>query len=59
MMENDEQTGRENIEALRQELTDYYGTAMQEYPMAVMDLERIQTMSDTAILEEAKKTGLI
>ena len=59
MMENEEQTEREIIEALRQELTDYYGTAMQEYPMALMDMERIQTMNDAAILEEAKKTGLI
>ena len=48
-----------DIDALRSELMDYYGTAMQEFPMAVMDLETIRTMSDAEILEEAGKAGLL
>ena len=49
----------ENVESLREQLEDYYGTAMQEFPMAVTDLGRIGDMSDEEIVEEAKKAGLI
>ncbi len=59
MMGNDEEIDKEIIETLRQELMDYYGTAMQEFSMAVMDLERIRAMSDAEILEEARKTGIL
>ena len=49
-----------NIEELKQQLKDYYGTAMyNSFPMAVIELSRIENMSDEEILREARKIGLI
>ena len=60
MLNDNDLNGQElDIDILRSALIDYYGTAMGEFPMAVMDLERIRAMSDAEILEEARKTGLI
>ena len=50
---------QEMISILRMELENYYGTAMQELPMAVMDLSDIEYMSDEEIVAEARKHGLI
>ena len=44
---------------LRKELEDYYGTAMQQCPAAMADLERIRSMSDAEILEAARDAGII
>ncbi len=59
MNDNDLNSQELDIDDLRSALMDYYGTAMQEFPMAVMDLERIRTLSDAEILEEARKTGIM
>ena len=48
-----------DIEELRKELEDYYGTAMVSgMPMAVIDLSRVSKMSDEEIEEEARKLHL-
>ena len=59
MNDNDLNSQELDIDDLRSALMDYYGTAMQEFPMAVMDLERIRTLSDVEILEEARKAGIM
>ena len=48
-----------DMEDIRGALKDYYGTAMQEFPMAVLDLARVDTMSDEEVLREARQAGLI
>jgi hypothetical protein len=46
-----------DIEELRKELEDYYGTAMVSgMPMAVIDLSRVSEMSDEEI-EESKNSA--
>ena len=49
-----------DIEELRAQLRDYYGTAMMSgFPAAVIDLGKIERMDDEEIVEEAKKAGII
>ena len=49
-----------NIEELKERLINYYGTAMYNgFPMAVIELSRIENMSDEEIIREARKIGLI
>ena len=48
-----------DIEEVRKELEEYYGTAMMEMPMAVMDLARVSAMSDEEVIAEAKKKKII
>ncbi len=46
----------ERAEELREKLSDYYGTAMASgMPMAVIDLSRIDRMTDEEIEKEAEK----
>ncbi len=48
-----------DINRLRKDLMDKYGTAMfSGFPAAVMDLSRIEKMSDQEILETAQKKGI-
>ncbi len=47
------------IDAIRQSLKDYYGTAMQQFPMAVGDLAKIDSMNDAEVMREAQKVGII
>ena len=48
-----------DIDRLRRDMKDYYGTAMfNASPMAVMDLSRIERASDMEIVEEAQKAGV-
>ena len=49
----------EIIDRLRKELEDYYGTAMQEFPMAVLDLADINEMTDEEVIAEARRLGWI
>ncbi len=43
-----------NIEKLRKDLLDYFGTAMfQSSPLAVMNLTKIETASDEEIIKIA------
>ena len=48
-----------DIEEVRKELEEYYGTAMMEMPMADMDLARVSSMSDEEVIAEAKKKKII
>ena len=47
-----------NYESLRSNLMDNYGTAMcSGFPMAVMDLGRVERASESELLQIAKKEG--
>ena len=47
-----------DTEELREELMDYYGTAMASgMPMAVLDLARVENMSAEELQREAEKLG--
>ena len=49
-----------DVEDLREQLRDYYGTAMVAgFPAAVIDLAELDRMSDEEIIREARKAGLI
>lgn len=48
-----------DVNQLRSDLKDYYGTAMWNgFPMALMDLSRIEQMSDQEIIELAQQIGM-
>lgn len=48
-----------DVEALRWELENYYGTAMSSgFPMAVMDLSRVERMTPQELVWEAQKLGM-
>jgi len=49
----------EKVEELKEQLMDYYGTAMTSgMPMAVIDLGRIESMDDEEIMKEAEKLSI-
>ena len=54
-----DQRNNNDSDSLRDRLRDYYGTAMQQFPMAAMDLGRIDQMSDEEVFREARKAGLV
>ena len=43
-----------DIEALRKDLINYFGTAMQFNPMAIMDLAKVETASPEELVEIAQ-----
>ena len=48
-----------DVNRLRKDMQDYYGTAMfNGFPMAVMDLSKVEQLSDQELVELAQKTGL-
>ena len=50
----------ENVDRVRDALKDYYGTAMASgFPMAVVDLAKVDSMTDDEVLLIAKKNGII
>lgn len=56
----DEEYTEEEIEALRKQLLDYYGTAMVEGNFAALsDLELIENANDEEIIGLAKKHYMI
>ena len=47
-----------DVSRLRRDMKDYYGTAMfNGFPMAVMDLSKVERMSDRELVELAQKNG--
>ena len=49
-----------DVSRLLRDLKDYYGTAMfNRFPMAVMDLSKVERMSDRELVELARRTALI
>lgn len=57
--EYEEELYTADIEGLRLQLEDYYGTAAQENPAAYMDLGRIESMTDEEVFDEARNLGLV
>ena len=51
--------GKMKVEEIRNLLLDYFGTAMQENPCAVICLSEIEQMTDDEIVQCAIKNGLI
>ena len=48
-----------DVSRLRRDMKDYYGTAMfNGFPMAVMDLSKVERMSDRELVELAQKSGV-
>ena len=48
-----------DINRLRKDMKDYYGTAMfNGFPMAVTDLSKVERMSDRELVELAQKLQL-
>ena len=45
------------IEELRHQLMDYYGTAMGFFPQAVIDLSRIEQASPSEVVSMARELG--
>ena len=46
-----------NIEKLRRALTDYFGTAMMRFPMAIAEISEVKTASPERLVEIAEKNG--
>lgn len=46
-----------NIEELRKDLINYFGTAMQMYPVAMMELSQVETASEEELINIAIKNG--
>ena len=48
-----------DINRLRRDMKDYYGTAMfNGFPMAVMDLSKVERLSDRELVELAQENGV-
>ena len=48
-----------DVKYIRAQLRDYYGTAMASgFPMAVMELSEVDSMSDDEVIEKAEELGL-
>ena len=48
-----------DVEGLRKNLKDYYGTAMfSGFSMAMMDLTRVERASDEEVINMAKEKGI-
>ena len=59
-MEKESVSMEVNIKRLREEIIDYYGTAMcNGFQMAVIDLQDVYNATDEEIIEMAIKLGKI
>lgn len=48
-----------DIERLKEEIIDYYGTAMNNgFNMAIVDIEKVERASDEEIIKIARKIGI-
>ncbi len=48
-----------DVESLRDDLKDYYGTAMTGgFPMAVVDLAKVETASPQELIDMAQDQGV-
>ena len=47
-----------NIEKLRSDLKDYFGTAMMSFPMAVIELSAVENASPERLVKIAKDNGI-
>lgn len=46
-----------DVESLREDLKNYFGTAMQYYPVAMIDLTKVESASDEEVINIAIKNG--
>ena len=46
-----------DFDRLREDLTDYFGTAMGMFPMAVMDVSSVERASEGELIKIAKENG--
>ena len=46
-----------DIERLRRDLIDYFGTAMSMFPVAMMELSQVENASPEKLIEIARKNG--
>lgn len=46
-----------DYERLRGDLINYYGTAMQYFPIAVMEVSKVKNASEEGVLDMAEKAG--
>lgn len=47
-----------NIEKLRSDLKDYFGTAMMSFPMAVIELSEVENASPERLVKIARDNGI-
>ena len=48
-----------DLNKLRKDMKDYYGTAMcKGFPMAMIDLSKVERLADRELVELAKKNGV-
>ena len=48
-----------NVEKLRKDLIDYFGTAMSNgFPMAMIDLSKIENASEKELINIARNNGI-
>lgn len=48
-----------DLNQLRKDMKDYYGTAMMGgFPMVVIDLSKVERLQDDELIELAQKNGL-
>ncbi len=61
MWQDEEETEEEYEDAgmARRMLEDYFGTAMQQFPAAVIDLADLESMDDGEAIRKAREIGLI
>ena len=50
---------RMDIEKLREALLDYYGTAMDRFPAAMMDVLRVQEASEEELVQMGLALGIV
>ena len=48
---------RIDTEKLRRALTDYFGTAMMRFPMAIAELTEVKSASSERLVEIAEENG--
>ncbi len=46
-----------NVEKLRKDLIDYFGTAMSFMPIAMMELSKVEKASRNELIKIAKENG--
>lgn len=46
-----------DLEKLREDLIDYFGTAMGTFPIAVMNVAEVETATDRELLRIATQNG--
>ena len=46
-----------DVEKLRHDLIDYFGTAMAEFPVAMMDLSKVEKANEEELIALARQNG--